>query len=119
RVARGPGGDRMSIAATVSNCIQQPVAWLAVGFAGQALFTARFIVQWLKSERVRRSVIPMAFWYLSLAGGMTLLIYALHRRDPVFILGQAAGAIVYIRNIVLIVRERREPAGESATGSLT
>ena len=110
----------MSVAATIQNCIQQPVTWLAVGFAGQALFTARFLVQWLQSERVRRSVIPMAFWYLSLAGGALLLIYALHRRDPVFILGQAAGAVVYIRNIVLILRERRGPEVESpATGQVT
>jgi lipid-A-disaccharide synthase-like uncharacterized protein len=103
---------------SLENCVQQPITWLAVGFAGQALFTARFIVQWLRSERARKSVIPMAFWYLSLGGGMTLLIYALHRRDPVFILGQAAGAIVYIRNIVLIVRERRALASESAPGSI-
>ena len=104
---------------TLSNCVQQPVVWLVFGFAGQGLFTARFLVQWLWSERARRSVIPMAFWYLSLAGGLTLLIYAVHRRDPVFILGQATGAIVYIRNIVLIMRERRALAGESATGSMT
>ena len=103
---------------SLENCVQQPITWLAVGFAGQALFTARFIVQWLRSERARKSVIPMAFWYLSLGGGMTLLIYALHRRDPVFILGQAAGAIVYVRNIVLIMRERRALASESA-GSIT
>ncbi len=104
---------------SLSNCVQQPMVWLAVGFAGQALFTARFLVQWLRSEQARKSVIPMAFWYLSLAGGLTLLIYALHRRDPVFILGQAAGAIVYIRNIVLVVRERRTLASESATGPAT
>ena len=103
---------------SLENCVQQPITWLAVGFAGQALFTARFIVQWLRSERARKSVIPMAFWYLSLGGGMTLLIYAVHRRDPVFILGQAAGAIVYVRNIVLIMRERRALASESA-GSIT
>jgi len=103
---------------SLENCVQQPITWLAVGFAGQALFTARFIVQWLRSERARKSVIPMAFWYLSLGGGMTLLVYALHRRDPVFILGQAAGAIVYVRNIVLIMRERRALASESA-GSIT
>ena len=96
-----------------------PTIWLAIGFAGQLLFTARFLVQWLWSERARRSVIPTAFWYLSLAGGLTLLIYAVHRRDPVFILGQAAGAIVYIRNIVLIMQERRALDGESATGSMT
>jgi lipid-A-disaccharide synthase-like uncharacterized protein len=104
---------------SLENCVQQPITWLAVGFAGQALFTARFIVQWLRSEQARKSIIPMAFWYLSLAGGLTLLIYALHRRDPVFILGQAAGAIVYIRNIVLVIRERRALASESATGPAT
>jgi lipid-A-disaccharide synthase-like uncharacterized protein len=104
---------------SLENCVQQPITWLAVGFAGQALFTARFIVQWVRSERARRSVIPMAFWYLSLAGGMTLLIYAVHRRDPVFILGQAAGAIVYVRNIILIIRERRALESESATGPIT
>jgi lipid-A-disaccharide synthase-like uncharacterized protein len=91
-----------------------PTIWLAVGFAGQLLFTARFLVQWLTSERARRSVVPMAFWYLSLAGGLTLLVYALHRKDPVFIAGQAAGAVIYVRNIVLIVRERRSSPG--ATG---
>jgi lipid-A-disaccharide synthase-like uncharacterized protein len=91
--------------------------WLAVGFSGQLLFTARFLVQWITSERARRSVVPMAFWYLSLAGGLTLLSYALYRRDPVFIAGQAAGAVVYIRNIVLIVRERRALAEPSAPGS--
>ena len=101
---------------SLSNCVQQPIAWLAVGFAGQALFTARFLLQWLQSERARRSVIPMAFWYLSLVGGMTLLVYALHRRDPVFILGQAAGAIVYIRNIVLVLRERRSSPGSAGPG---
>jgi lipid-A-disaccharide synthase-like uncharacterized protein len=96
-----------------------PTFWLAIGFAGQLLFTARFLVQWLTSERARRSVVPTAFWYLSLAGGVTLLAYALHRRDPVFIAGQAAGAIIYIRNIVLIARERRSPPapGPDDTGA--
>jgi lipid-A-disaccharide synthase-like uncharacterized protein len=91
--------------------------WLAVGFSGQLLFTARFLVQWISSERARRSIVPMAFWYLSLAGGLTLLSYALYRQDPVFIAGQAAGAVVYIRNIVLIVRERRALAEPSTPGS--
>jgi lipid-A-disaccharide synthase-like uncharacterized protein len=81
--------------------------WLAVGFAGQALFASRFLVQWLTSERARRSVVPAAFWYLSLGGGLTLFLYALHQRDPVFILGQATGAMIYVRNIVLVQRERR------------
>ena len=68
--------------------------WLAVGFLGQALFSARFIVQWLVSEKRRRSVTPVAFWYFSLAGGVILLTYAIHRRDKVFIVGQATGLLV-------------------------
>jgi lipid-A-disaccharide synthase-like uncharacterized protein len=84
--------------------------WLAVGFAGQALFSMRFLVQWLQSERLRRSVIPTAFWYFSLGGGVTLLSYAIHREDPVFILGQLAGVFIYARNLHLVIRERREKA---------
>lgn len=79
--------------------------WLAIGFLGQGLFSLRFIVQWLKSERVKRSVIPLAFWYFSLAGGITLLVYSLHRRDPVFIVGQGLGVFIYLRNLWLIYRE--------------
>lgn len=82
--------------------------WLAVGFTGQALFSARFLVQWLSSERERRSVIPVAFWYFSIAGGITLLAYAIHRRDPVFILGQLTGVFIYARNLYFIGRERRQ-----------
>lgn len=84
--------------------------WLLIGFAGQALFSARFLVQWLYSERKRRSVIPLAFWYLSLAGGITLFIYALHIGDPVFIVGQSVGALIYSRNLYFIHRERRQLA---------
>lgn len=80
--------------------------WLAVGFAGQLLFTSRFLVQWVSSERQRRSVIPVAFWYFSIAGGLTLLGYALHRGDPVFIVGQAAGVFIYGRNLYFIHKER-------------
>ena len=80
--------------------------WLAVGFLGQALFSARFIVQWLSSEKMKKSVIPSAFWYFSLAGGATLLAYAIHRRDPVFILGQAAGLFIYFRNLQFLWRDR-------------
>lgn len=78
--------------------------WLAVGFAGQLLFTSRFLVQWIASERRRQSVIPTAFWWLSLGGAALLLAYAIWRRDPVFILGQAFGFVVYTRNLVLIAR---------------
>jgi lipid-A-disaccharide synthase-like uncharacterized protein len=82
--------------------------WLGVGFAGQILFTSRFLVQWIASERRRESVIPLAFWWLSIAGGVTLFSYALWRQDPVFILGQGMGLVVYARNLVLIARRRRE-----------
>jgi lipid-A-disaccharide synthase-like uncharacterized protein len=81
--------------------------WIVIGFAGQFLFMMRFLWQWIQSERRKRSIIPVAFWYFSLAGGMTLLIYAIHRRDPVFITGQALGLLVYTRNLVLLRRERR------------
>lgn len=84
--------------------------WLIVGFAGQALFFTRFLVQWISSEREQRSVIPIAFWYFSLAGGFTLLVYAVHRRDPVFILGQAAGLCIYLRNLNLIYNEKHRDA---------
>ena len=84
--------------------------WLAIGLAGQIAFGARFLVQWVASERRGRSVIPMAFWWLSLGGGVILLSYAIHRRDPVFILGQSFGLVVYARNIVLIRRRRSRAA---------
>jgi lipid-A-disaccharide synthase-like uncharacterized protein len=82
--------------------------WIAIGFLGQALFSARFFVQWLMSERARRSIIPMAFWYFSLAGGAVLLSYAIHKRDPVFIVGQGMGLIVYLRNLYLIRTGRQK-----------
>lgn len=75
--------------------------WIAVGLLGQAFFFSRFLVQWLASEKAGESVFPMAFWYLSLSGGGVLLIYAIYRQDPVFILGQATGTFIYLRNIHL------------------
>jgi lipid-A-disaccharide synthase-like uncharacterized protein len=78
--------------------------WIGVGFAGQAMFFSRFLVQWLASEKAGQSVFPMAFWYLSLAGGILLLIYAIYRRDPVFIIGQTTGSFIYLRNISLRLR---------------
>ena len=78
--------------------------WLAIGLLGQALFSARFLVQWIASERRKRSVVPHAFWYFSLGGGLTLLAYAIYREDPVFIIGQAAGLFVYARNLWFIRR---------------
>jgi lipid-A-disaccharide synthase-like uncharacterized protein len=87
--------------------MNQEWLWVAIGFVGQALFSARFIIQWLASERARRSIIPIAFWFFSLGGGATLLAYAIYRRDPVFIAGQGSGLIIYIRNLMLIRREKR------------
>ena len=75
--------------------------WLIVGFGAQALFSGRFLLQWVHSERRRRSVVPKAFWYLSLSGGALLLAYAIHKRDPVFIVGQSSGLLVYVRNLML------------------
>jgi len=86
---------------------EQPWGWLAVGFAGQALFSARFLLQWVYSERRKRSIIPVAFWYFSLAGGATLFIYALHIGDPVFILGQSMGVLIYTRNLYFIHKQRQ------------
>lgn len=82
--------------------------WVAIGFLGQALFSARFLVQWIASERARRSIVPKAFWLFSLGGGATLLAYAIYRQDPVFIVGQASGLFIYLRNIMLIRRETRQ-----------
>jgi lipid-A-disaccharide synthase-like uncharacterized protein len=81
--------------------------WLAVGFAGQALFGARFLIQWVRSEMLKRSVIPIAFWYCSLGGGVVLFAYAVWRGDPVFMVGQGMGLFVYSRNLYLIYRARR------------
>ena len=78
--------------------------WLAFGLLGQAAFFSRFLVQWVASERAGRSYVPLAFWYLSLAGSLILLIYAIHRAEPVFLLGYLPNSVVYIRNLVLIQR---------------
>lgn len=94
--------------------MERDMIWLVVGFMGQALFSARFLVQWVTSERRKRSVFPLAFWYFSVAGGATLLAYAIHRVDPVFILGQGAGLFIYLRNLQLIYRQRRAEAADSA-----
>lgn len=79
-------------------------AWVILGFVAQFMFMMRFVVQWIASERARRSVIPVAFWFFSLGGGSLLLIYAIQRRDPVFICGQALGLFIYIRNLWLIAK---------------
>ena len=80
---------------------------LIIGFAGQGLFAMRFIIQWLKSEGEGRSVIPLAFWYFSIGGGLVLFLYALWRQDPVIICGQGLGLFIYLRNLFLIFKEQR------------
>ncbi len=87
--------------------------WLVVGFLGQALFTARFLVQWLVSERKHDSVVPVAFWWLSLIGGAALLSYATWRRDPVIAVGQAMGLLVYVRNLMLVDKARQRSVRQS------
>jgi lipid-A-disaccharide synthase-like uncharacterized protein len=84
--------------------------WLAFGMVAQLLFAARFLVQWISSERAGKSVIPFAFWMFSMAGGVMTLIYGLVRREPVIIIGQSLASIIYIRNIMLILKERRRRA---------
>ena len=81
--------------------------WVIIGFVGQALFGARIIIQWLVSEKKGESTIPLAFWYCSIGGAVVLLTYAIHRQDPVFIVGQSLGSIVYIRNLILIDRKKK------------
>ena len=87
--------------------------WIAIGLLGQAMFSARMLLQWLASERRRRSVVPKAFWYFSIGGGLALLFYAIYRRDPVFIVGQGAGLFVYARNVYFI-HKRKEPVAPAA-----
>ena len=94
------------------------VLWIGIGFFGQALFSARFLVQWIASERKKESVIPTYFWYFSIGGGLVLLAYAIHRRDIVFGVGQAAGLFVYARNLYFVHR-RRSAANTDATMPVT
>jgi lipid-A-disaccharide synthase-like uncharacterized protein len=81
--------------------------WVIIGFAAQFLFMMRFVVQWISSERARRSVVPAAFWYFSIGGGLILFLYALHKGDPVFTLGQGLGLFIYVRNFSLILKAKR------------
>jgi lipid-A-disaccharide synthase-like uncharacterized protein len=86
--------------------------WVILGFVAQALFTMRFVVQWIASERARKSVVPVAFWFFSIGGGALLLVYALYRRDPVFIAGQAFGLVIYVRNLYFIMATGRQASGD-------
>ena len=87
--------------------VEQFNGWILLGFFAQAMFTMRFVVQWLASEKAKRSVIPVAFWFFSFAGGSLLFIYAIQRQDPVFIAGQGLGLLIYTRNLMLIRNERK------------
>jgi lipid-A-disaccharide synthase-like uncharacterized protein len=88
-------------------------AWLVLGFLGQGMFASRFLVQWIASEKAHKSIIPVQFWFLSIVGSAILTAYAIHRRDPVFILGQSFGLLVYYRNLVLLRKEGKDPAGNA------
>lgn len=87
--------------------VKQFDAWILLGFVAQGMFTMRFLVQWIASERAKRSVVPVAFWFFSLGGGFLLFVYAIQRQDPVFIAGQGLGLFIYIRNLWLIANEHR------------
>lgn len=83
------------------------IIWLGIGFLGQGIFFMRWVVQWLASEKHAESHVPIAFWYMSLLGGVITLAYAIYRKDPVFIAGQSVGAVVYLRNLMLIARSNQ------------
>lgn len=107
-----------NLSAWWANTSTTELVWLGVGFAAQAMFSMRFIIQWLASEKARRSVVPETFWYFSFVGGFMLFVYAIYRMDPVFILGQGSGLFIYARNIHFIILERRgnaAPAGHEFT----
>ena len=87
--------------------------WLAFGLVAQLFFTARFLVQWIASERAGNSVVPMAFWFCSMGGGLMTLVYGVVKREPVIILGQAFSILIYGRNLMLIARDRKKRAAEA------
>jgi lipid-A-disaccharide synthase-like uncharacterized protein len=97
-----------SLQHAIAGASASDMLWLGIGIAGQLLFMARFIVQWIHSERHGKSLIPVSFWYLSLSGGLIVLAYGVHKLDPVIILGQLPGAIVYTRNLMLIKRNAKQ-----------
>lgn len=115
----GPGMPALLAAAGCPTCghAQSTAVWLTIGFIGQAIFTARFLAQWVASERKRDSVVPVVFWWLSMFGGLTLLTYAIHRRDPVIIVGQSMGVFIYVRNLMLLAKGRRRAQKRSAQGT--
>ena len=92
-----------------TNITTTELIWLTIGFLAQMMFSMRFIIQWIASERAKRSIVPEAFWYFSLAGGLMLFAYAIYRVDPVFMLGQGMGLFIYARNLQLILGAKRTP----------
>ena len=110
-------GDRASARATLHKAARliytDPWAWVLLGFVGQGLFCARFVVQWLASERKGQSVVPLSFWYLSIFGSLVVLIYAVWRWDPVFMLAYTFNSVIYVRNLMLIHRPRQAEAAPS------
>lgn len=95
------------ILANIGAMAPEEIIWLSIGFLGQFLFAMRFIIQWIVSEKKRDSVIPIAFWYFSIGGGAILLSYAIWRADPVIILGQCTGLLIYLRNLYFVTRRRK------------
>ena len=88
-----------------------PWYWWVIGFGGQVVFASRFWVQWIASERAKRSIVPLSFWWLSISGGLLGLCYAIYRQDPVFIMAYVSGSVIYARNLVLIRETRRREDG--------
>lgn len=91
----------------INNLTQSEIIFLCIGFLGQGIFASRFIIQWLYSEKIGKSTIPVIFWYLSIFGGIGLLIYALHKKDPVIIVGQLFGIFIYSRNLFFIYKSKK------------
>lgn len=88
--------------------ILTPQIWLVIGFIGQSIFASRFLIQWIVSERAAKSIIPNIFWWISILGSIILLSYAIHKEDPVFIVGQSCGFLIYSRNLYLIYKNKKK-----------
>lgn len=97
-----------SLATWWANTSSTEILWLAVGFGAQLMFSMRFLIQWIASEKARASIVPETFWYFSFVGGAMLLVYAIYRVDPVFIMGQATGLLIYSRNIYFIWKNKEQ-----------
>jgi lipid-A-disaccharide synthase-like uncharacterized protein len=97
----------------ISQILEKLDGWAILGFVAQLAFTGRFLVQWIASERQKKSVVPVSFWYLSIIGSLGLLVYAIVRADPVFILGQSLGCFIYLRNLMLISSHRKSQQADA------